>query len=445
MNVALLGYNTEGKISYEYYKKLGANITICDEKTDLEVPAGAQAQLGEHYLDNLDRFDVLVRTAGMPPRVILAANPGVGGKITTLVNEFLRVCPTRNIIGVTGTKGKGTTSTLITKMLEAAGKDVHLGGNIGVPPLTFLDKLTPDSWVVLELSSFQLIDVQHSPHVGVCLMIVPEHLNWHADMAEYMEAKSQLFAHQNSDDIAIYFADNENSREIAAAGAGRKLPYYRSPGAWVNGNMLTIGGQEICRTDELKLLGTHNWQNACAAVTAVWQAGIHDVDAIRSALTSFSGLEYRLELVRELNGVRYYNDSFGTTPETSIVALQAFTEPKVLILGGSDKGVEFGELAKAVKANNVRQVILMGNTTNTANPTVTPKVEAALRAKGVDNIASLVSAGGPTMAEVVQAAHDAAQPGDVVVLSTGCASFDMFTDYKDRGNQFKQAVNNLPA
>ena len=431
MNVALLGYDTEGKISYDYYKGLGAEITICDQKTDIAVPQGAASQLGEHYLDDLDRFDVLVRTAGMPPRIILDANPTVGSKITTQINEFLRVCPTRNVIGVTGTKGKGTTSTLITKMLQAAGKEVYLGGNIGTPPLSFLDKLTTDSWVVLELSSFQLITVDHSPHIAVCLMIVPEHLNWHADMAEYVEAKSHLFAQQTSDDVAIYCAHSELSREIAAAGAGHKIPFYESPGAFVNGNMITIDGKEVCTTNELKLLGAHNWQNVCAAVTAVGQAGVHDLDAIRSVLTSFSGLEHRLELVRELGGVKYYDDSFGTTPETAIVAMQAFAQPKIVILGGSDKGVQYDNLAREVQANNVRHVLLIGN--QAAN------IQAQLETVGFTSF----SDGGTTMAEIVGNAQRAAQSGDIVLLSTGCASFDMFADYKDRGNQFKAAVNNL--
>jgi len=445
MKVALLGYDTEGKVSYEYYKKLGAEITICDRKDELEVPEGAAVQLGEHYLDNLDRFDVLVRTAGMPPQVIFEKNPDVAGKVTTLINEFLRVCPTKNVIGVTGTKGKGTTCTLITKMLEAAGQDVHLGGNIGIPPITFLDKLTADSWVVLELSSFQLMSVNHSPHIAVCLMVVPEHLNWHADMAEYLTAKSHLFAQQTPDDIAIYFPESDNSKQIAAAGEGRKLPYYQAPGAFVQDGVITIGGQAVCRTDELKLLGAHNWQNACAAVTAVWETGVHDIEAMRGVLTSFSGLEYHIELVRELDGVRYYNDSFGTTPETATVAIQAFSGPKVLILGGSDKGVEFDGLAKVIKDSDVRQVVLMGNSGNKENKTVTPKVEAALRAEGFGDITSLVKDGGPTMTEVVDVARAVAQPGDVVLFSVACASFDMFKDYKDRGAQFTAAVKKLPS
>lgn len=430
MRVALLGYDTEGKVSYEYYKGLGADITICDQKTDIVVPDGAASQLGGQYLDNLDRFDILVRTAGMPPSVILKNNPTVASKITTQVNEFMRVCPTRNVIGVTGTKGKGTTSTLLTRMLEATGRQVFLGGNIGVPPMTFLSELTADSWVVLELSSFQLMDLQHSPHIGVCLMVVPEHLNWHEDMDEYTGAKAHLFAHQTSDDIAIYFAENALSQEIAAAGAGQKLPFYRSPGAFVNGNMLTIDGAEICTTDQLQLLGVHNWQNACAALTAYWQVD-QNIDAARSVLTSFTGLEHRLEFVRELNGVKYYDDSFGTTPETAIVAMQTFNEPKIVILGGSDKGAQYSELARAVTENNVRAALLIGSEAD--------KIGKALAEAGFND----AMPGGNTMAEIIANAQRTALSGDVVLLSTGCASFGMFEDYKDRGNQFKAEVHKL--
>jgi UDP-N-acetylmuramoylalanine--D-glutamate ligase len=430
MKVALLGFDTEGKASYDYYKAQGAEVTVCDQKADLELPEGVSSQLGDSYLDNLDQFDVLVRTAGMPPHVILDKNPGVGDKITTLVNEFLRVSPTQNIIGVTGTKGKGTTSTLVTKMLEATGRQVYLGGNIGVPPLTFLDKLTADSSVVLELSSFQLMDLKRSPRIGVCLMVVPEHLNWHEDMDEYTGAKAHLFEWQSSDDVAIYFAGNDLSREIAEAGAGRKLPFYRSPGAFVNGNMITIDGAEICTTDELKLLGEHNLQNVCAALTAYWQVD-QNIDAARSVLTSFSGLEHRLELVRELDGVKYYDDSFGTTPETAIVAMQAFSQPKVVILGGSDKGVKYDELAKAVTENNVRTVLLIGHEAE--------RIGAALEKAGFNDAVP----GGDNMADIVTNARKSAREGDVILLSTACASFGMFANYKDRGEQFKARVGEL--
>lgn len=434
MKVALLGFDTEGKASYEFFKARGEEITICDQKPDVKVPAGVATQLGEGYLCNLDRFDVLVRTPGLPPRLILEKNPTVADKITTQTNEFMKACPTRNIIGVTGTKGKGTTSTLIAQMLEAAGKQVFLGGNIGVPPLSFLDKLNADSWVVLELSSFQLIDLQASPHIGVCLMVVPEHLNWHADMAEYTLAKSHLFEQQSSDDTAIYYAENEVSKEIAAAGAGQKLPFYRSPGAFVNGNMITINGEALATTDELKLLGAHNWQNACAAVTALWAANVRELEPLRRVLTSFTGLQHRLELTRELDGVRYYDDSFGTTPETAIVALQAFSEPKILILGGSDKGANYDELARSAASGNVRKVVLIGHEG--------AKIQAALESAGFHDFTPVIT-GREMMPEIVKTARESAQNGDVVLLSTGCASFDMFDNYKDRGQRFKEAVNAL--
>jgi UDP-N-acetylmuramoylalanine--D-glutamate ligase len=360
VEVAILGFDTEGRSSYEYFAAQGHQITICDQSSKLEVPAGVRAVLGPNYLDGLDRFDLLVRTAGLPPHKILDKNSAVGGKITTQVNEFFKASPTKNIIGVTGTKGKGTTSTLITSMLEAAGKDVHLGGNIGVPVLSLLDKLTPESWVVLELSSFQLIDLKASPHIGVCLLVFPEHLNWHADVDEYMNAKAQLFAHQTTEDIAIYFADNANSQQIAEHSPGQKIPFFAPPGAFIKDGAITIDGQEICQTHELKLLGSHNWQNACAAVTAVWQV-TQDISAVKSVLTSFSGLPHRLELVAKVDGVRYYDDSFGTTPETAIVAIEAFEQPEIIILGGSDKGIPFDNLAETIaNRSNIKKVIAIG-------------------------------------------------------------------------------------
>jgi UDP-N-acetylmuramoylalanine--D-glutamate ligase len=430
MNVALVGFETEGRAAFQHWSKLGAQITVCDRDTGKQVPASAASQLGEDYLKNLDRFDVIWRTAGVNPRIILDENPDVAGKITTTMNEFLRVCPTKHVIGVTGTKGKGTTCTLIAKMLEASGVKVFLGGNIGVSPLEFLPKFTPDSWVVLEMSSFQLVDLQRSPAIAVCLMVVPEHLNWHADMDEYVAAKAQLFAHQTAADTAIYFADNELSRHIAAQSPGTKIPYFADPGAKLESGAITIAGQHICRTSELKLLGEHNWQNVCAAVTAVWQI-TQNVEAMRSVLTSFSGLEHRLEFVREVGGVKYYDDSFGTTPETAAVAIQALQQPKVVILGGSDKGASFGELAQTIKAANVRQVILIGETA--------PHIQASLQRTGF----TAITPGGKTMSEIVAAARYAAEPGDVVLLSPACASFDMFKNYKDRGAQFAQTVQTL--
>lgn len=430
MQVAIVGYAHEGQSALHYWQSQGADITICDRNPDKEVPAGVASQLGEHYLNNLDRFDVIVRTAGLKPSIILAENPTVEPKITTVINEFLRVCPTKNVIGVTGTKGKGTTSTLITKMLESAGKQVFLGGNIGLSPLEFLPEITPDSWVVLELSSFQSVDLQYSPHIAVCLMVVPEHLNWHADMEEYIEAKSNMFAHQGPDDTAIYFAESQLSHDIVRSSQGKKITYFASPGAYVENGKIVIDNHEICDTSELQLLGEHNWQNACAAITAAWQV-VQTPDAFRNVLTTFTGLPHRLEFIRELDGIKYFDDSFGTTPETAIVAMKAFTEPKVVILGGASKNAIYDGLVQAVLTSNVRHVVAIGDTG--------PLIAEELRAAGF----TAITPGGTTMAEIVHAACTAAQAGDVVLLSTGCASFGLFSDYKDRGNQFKQVVTSL--
>lgn len=431
MNIAIVGFATEGQVSARYFATRGHHITVCDRDETLDIPQEYDRQLGETYLDGLERFDVIVRSAGIAPSTVLEPNPTVEPKITTAVNEFLANCPTKNTIGITGTKGKGTTSTLVTKMLEGAGHKVWLGGNIGRSPLEFIDDIAPDDWVILELSSFQLIDLQYSPHIAVCLMVVPEHLNWHTDMAEYIDAKSRLFMQQSSDDVAIYYAYNETSIAIASHGAGRKLPYFKEPGAWVNGNMLTIDGESVCATDAVRLLGAHNLQNVCAALTAVWCAGVRNLDALRAAVTSFSGLEHRLEFVREVNGVRYYDDSFGTTPETAIVALQAFSEPKIVILGGSDKGASYDGLATAVHQSNVKSALLIGDQAE--------RIREALEKAGFHDYVD----GGMTMSEIIDNARRLAKPGDIVLLSTGCASFGLFKDYKDRGNQFKTVVGGL--
>lgn len=437
MKIAIVGFDTEGRATYDFFANQGGHaITICDQKADLEIPEGADSMLGDSYLDGLDRFDLVIRTAGMHPQKILDKNPGIAAKISTHINEFFKASPTGNIIGITGTKGKGTTSTLTARMLDASGKHVRLGGNIGVPPLTFIDELDKDSWVVLELSSFQLIDLKYSPHIAVCLMVVPEHLDWHADLEEYFTAKEQLFARQTNGDVAIYYHGNQNSKRIANAGQGEKVPYFRTPGAEVINDIITIEETDVCNVHDLKLLGQHNWQNACAAVTAVWYAykevvgpsEVADADAMRSVLTSFSGLEHRLEFVRELDGVRYYDDSFGTTPETAVVAIQAFEQPKVIILGGSDKGASYDELAATVASNSIRQALLIGDQA--------ASIQTSLEKAGFHDF----SQGGNTMGEIVSNARQYAQSGDIVLLSTGCASFDMFKNYKDRGNQFKASV-----
>lgn len=444
MKIAILGYGDQGKSAYDYWNKPENQIVICDQSEKIEVPGNVTTKLGNDYLRGLAEFDLIVRSPSVHPSDIAEANsPEILEKVTTNTNEFLRVCPSKNIIGVTGTKGKGTTSTLIAKMLEATGKTVHLGGNIGIPPLEMLHPpsakgggIQPDDWVVLELANFQLIDLKHSPHIAVCLMVVAEHLDWHGDTQEYIVAKQQLFAHQSADDIAIYYAHNSYSQHIASVSRGHKVPYMKHPGADVIENSVVVDGQKICSVDELKLLGKHNWQNVCAAVTTVWQI-TQNIEAIRSVLTSFSGLEHRLEFVREFNGIKYYDDSFGTTPETAIVAIQAFNQPKVVILGGSDKGASYDELIKTALENNVRHVVAIGNTAEKITDTINKYDHHQL---GRLPLGWTLLGKDTNIQEIVDSARDQAQPGDIVLLSPACASFGLFKNYKHRGEEFKKAV-----
>ena len=221
MKIAILGFAGQGQSSFEYWNTQENELTICDRDEKIVIPHGAKAILGPTYLKNLSQFDLIVRTPIVHPRDIIASNPenpNILDKVTSNTNEFFRVCPSKNIIGVTGTKGKGTTSTLIAAILEAVGEKVHIGGNIGTPPLELLKGgIEPDDWVVLELANFQLIDLKYSPKIAVCLMVVPEHLDWHEDMEEYIAAKQQLFINQSQKDIAIYYADNEDSESIASS------------------------------------------------------------------------------------------------------------------------------------------------------------------------------------------------------------------------------------
>ena len=437
MKVAVLGYGKQGKAAVDYWSK-GNEITVCDQNPVTDLPASIHSVSGQDYLANLDRFDLIVRSPSVHPKDIVAANSEkILRKVTTVTEEFFRTCPAP-IIGVTGTKGKGTTSTLIAKIIETSGETVHLGGNIGIPPLDMLkDGIKPNDWVVLELANFQLIDLRISPKIAVCLMVVPAHLDWHTDLEEYIKAKQQLFIHQSSQDIAIFNRKNELSAAVVGVSPALKLSYEvpepgdmpeEKNGAYVLGDAIYMDDVKVCSVSDVKLLGRHNLQNVCAAIAATWDLIDNDPKVIVQALSTYSGLQHRLELVRELNGVKYYDDSFGTEPATAIVALEALPEEKVLILGGSDKGATYEELARAVVTGNVHTVVTIGQTG--------PAIAESLRKVGFTNIYE----GGPTMKSIVNTARQHAKQGDTVLLSTACASFGMFKDYIDRGEQFKKEV-----
>src|SRR3989344_2277450 len=449
MRIGIVGWGLEAQSAYRFFGSEHDYLIVSEAAQDdfppesetvkirylaEKAPAGIGGQVQDlSYLEGINQCDKIVYqpTAYFNLRKYFRDNEQFWTKATTAYDIFFENCPSQNIIGVTGTKGKGTTSTLIAKILKAQGRPTHLGGNIGTPILDLLTDIKSGDWVVWELANFQLKPASHSPHIAVCLMITGEHLDWHPDMSDYIEAKTNLFKHQSPRDIAIYFAKDENSKKIASASPGIKVPYFKPPGVYVRDDGMVVLGSnelEILHKSEVKLLGEHNLQNICAAATAVVEA-VGSLDKAKAVLSSFSGLEHRLELVREFEDVKYYDDSFATTPDSAIVALKAFEQPKVVILGGSDKGIPFNTLADEVVKNNVRQAIVIGETAE--------KIAALLKDRGFAE----VTLGLEKMADIVEAARKAAQPGNVVLLSTGCASFGLFKDYKDRGNQFKEAVD----
>ena len=439
--VAILGYDIEGKASYEYYKKLGYNITICDQATNINIPIGTQASLGDGYLDNLAKFDLLVRTPGLHPSKILAKNPDVKDKIWTATNEFFKVCPSKNIIGVTGTKGKGTTSSLIYEILKRSGKQVYLGGNIGIAMLSLLNDIKPDDWVVLELSNFQLIDFIGRPKIGVCLMVAPEHLDWHSNVQEYYSAKSNLFNHHIASDLAIYNANDRNSSIIVANGKSLKIPFdvpnpplnrsKNQSGSYIDRDCIYYKGNFVCDLNDIALHGRHNIQNVCASISVTYDITHGNTLATVNAIKNFKGLEHRIEFVNEIDGIDFVNDSFATTPEATLAAMRSFNQPKVMILGGHDKGVSFEPIIKEVLETNVRHVICIGDTGK--------EMAQKLRQYHYPHITD----GLTKMDDIVNVARDKAKKGDVVLLSTASASFGLFDNYKDRGNLFKQAVLDL--
>lgn len=435
MKIAILGYGVEGHSAYDYWSNPYNQITVCDKNEKTIVPQAAIAKLGPDYLNGLDAYDLIVRSPGLHPEEIVAANSQeILDKVTTSTNEFFKVCPTKNIIGVTGTKGKGTTSTLITRLLEESGHRVLLGGNIGKTAIDLLkDQIQPEDWVVLELSSFQLIDLKYSPHIAVCLMLAPEHLNWHADFDEYATAKSNIFAHQINTDIAIYYSENSSSRDLANVSSGKKIPYYADPGAYVKDDHIIINDQVVCNTVDLKLIGKHNWQNICAAITASWQID-QDLQNVQRVVINFRGLEHRLELVREVGEVKYFNDSFASVPDAAIAAIEALPGPKVLIIGGYDRGLDLSKLSISIKdhQSEIEKVVLIGASAQ--------RVADEFRKVGFDNFQ--ISLAG-SMAEIVEIAKGLAKPKETVILSPGFPSFDMFENFEDRGTQFKNEVNKI--
>lgn len=429
MNIAIAGFGVEGQESYAYWSKDASNsITIVDERLDPDsplLPEGVSVITGEGAFSKLNGFDLVIRTPSLPPRAITT-----DGKIWSGTNEFFEKCPAP-IIGVTGSKGKGTTSSFIASILKAAGKKVWLVGNIGLPALSVLTDIQADDIVVYELSSFQLWDLQKAPETAVVLLIEPDHLDVHKDMEEYVEAKAQIARWQTAADRLVYFADNQYTRAIADSSAAQKIPYPSTETAHVEGDELCYGATAIMSVSALKIKGAHNLDNACAAIDAAWHY-TQDTTAIAQGLADFAGLPHRLAFVATVNGVDFYDDSIATTPGSAIAALRAFpNQSKVIILGGSSKGADFSDLA-AELAQQDATALLVGAEAYT--------IARALDAVDFKRYEILENA---TAESFTHRAAERARPGSVVLLSPAAASFGMFKNYADRGEQFIAAVNSL--
>lgn len=376
-------------------------------------------------VEDLRDYDLIFRHTTTQPGPLLMS----GVETTSLTKEFFKLCPAP-IIGVTGTKGKGTTSSLIANILSISGFKTHLLGNIGRPALDELPNIVKDDIVIYELSSFQLWDLKQSPHIAVVLMIEPEHLDVHSNIEDYLNAKTNIVRWQDETDFTIYHPTNQLTTKVASAGLGQHIKYLTQEGALIKDNNLVIDEQVICSVSDFKLLGTHNYENITAAVTATWQL-TKDVKKIKEAIINFHGLEHRLQIIGKYEEVTYVDDSISTTPSSAIAAIRAFEQPKILILGGSEKGADFSELIDVIRTSNVKHVILTGKLADTL----------AQKLDSIDYKSFHLSKNG--MKEIIKTAYELAQNGDVVLLSPACASFDDYKNYIDRANQFKTAFEEL--
>jgi UDP-N-acetylmuramoylalanine--D-glutamate ligase len=400
-----------------------------------------QVVLGPAYLDALADFDVIVRAPGLPPDApALEAARSAGTRITSLVNLFFDQAPGR-IVGVTGTKGKSTTTSAIYTVLKDAGLPARLGGNIGIPLLSCLDGSDAETVFVVELSSFQLSDLERSPHVAVIQNVVREHLDYHGTFEKYVAAKSNIARHQGPDDTVVYNGDHEIPRAMAGLSPGRQLAFGLDNGpdyaCSVEDGWLVHRANDvqtaILPVEALPLAGAHNLLNVMPAVVVGKLLGV-DSDRIAASLRGLKALPHRLQLVHEWRGRRFYNDSLCTVPEAAMAALAAFRDqPIVLLAGGHDRGQEWSELGKAIVEASVRAVVLLPR----GDHELLLAIERAATAAGTPAPQLLAA---ESMPEAVRCAIEASEPGAAILLSPAAASFGAFRDYEDRGNQFRDAV-----
>lgn len=442
-NITVIGIGISNLPLIKYLVSLGANVTACDRRsaedlgenyTELE-KLGVKFNLGDGYLNNLSG-DMIFKTPGMRydvPELLKAKENG--SIVTSEMEVFFEVCPS-HIIAVTGSDGKTTTTTLIHKMMTDAGYKTWLGGNIGNPLLTDTEKMKENDWVILELSSFQLHTMRKSPEIAVITNISPNHLDMHKDYKEYIDAKKNIMLYQNEGDTLIVNADNQVTADIGKSANGAVKYFSRNGMAdiYLDGNIIKRGIVEILNIKDIKIPGMHNVENYMAAIAAV--SGLVSKDVIVNVAKTFGGVEHRIELVRTLDGVKYYNSSIDSSPNRTINTLRVFPNKVIMIAGGKDKGIPYDEIGPAL-AEHVKVLILIGATSDKIQEALDAEINKTGNGKDIEVIRAT------SYEDAVNTARSKAHDGDVVLLSPASTSFDMFRNFEERGNLFKKIVNEL--
>ncbi len=445
--VAVLGVGVSNLPLIRFLVKKGALVTAHDKSTPEEMgetyaelkSLGVKTVTGKGYLDKIgDDVKMIFKTPGIRydvPAILAAMRRGA--KLTSEMELFFELCPA-NIIGVTGSDGKTTTTALINDMLTRGGYKCYLGGNIGKPLIDEVENIRPSNIAVVELSSFQLHTMERSPHIAVITNVTPNHLDWHKDFEEYANAKRALFKFQKAGDRAVFNYDNQVTRGFSEEAPG-SLCFSRREilrdGYCLAGDNIVLrkNGEtvrEILNIKDIYIPGMHNVENYMAAIGAI--DGMVDDEVIGATAGNFKGVPHRIEFVRELDGVKYYNDSIASSPARTTAGLNSFNQKVILIAGGYDKKIPFDEFGVVV-ADHVKELILCGHTSD--------DIEKAVRkAKNFDGMPIYKI---DDFEKAILKAKEAAKPGDVVILSPACASFDMFKNFEERGNKFKETVNNL--
>ncbi len=455
--VAVIGIGVSNTPLIELLLGYGISVTACDKKdraafgdlVDRLEKWGCQLKLGEDYLQGLDQ-DVIFRSPGIRPDVpeFLEARER-GSVITSEMEVFFEVCPCHTI-AVTGSDGKTTTTTVIAEFLKAAGKTVYVGGNIGHPLLAEAGKMKEEDYAVLELSSFQLLTMKESPEIAVVTNVTPNHLNVHKGMEEYVAAKANVFRYQTPEQRVILNEDNEITRSFAAQAPGQVVRFSRraaldpgvsveengpeGPAIWISNGQ---GRRMVLPLDLIRLPGLHNVENYMAAIAAV--DGLVSDETIRQVASSFNGVEHRIELVREVHGVKYYNDSIASSPTRTTAGLRSFPQKVILIAGGRDKNIDYTPLGPEIVAHVKLLVLTGGDILGSTAPKI---CAAVLNAPGYDSAALPVLLIDDFEA-AVYAAKEHAAPGDIVLMSPASTSFDKFANFMERGKKFKNIVNHM--